>query len=232
MMTKKNVEFISWGSREGKNLIIDLLKQGKILISSTDTIYGFLGNCSPESHEQICRVKQISYKKPFLILISSLAKLEHFVDIKKYSSKDTSFLSRCWPGPVTVIFQARKNLPRYLVSEQGTIALRCPCHRGLLSILSHFDGLFSTSANKTKRLSPERFVDIDEKILQHIEYVVLDEDVYNMKDKRNERVSKKPSTIIALHEVDLHKQLPFSVVRVGAYSIEKLKELYEQFEER
>lgn len=210
-----------WESKTDRTKIVDALKNNKIVISSTDTILGFLANSTHESYEKIIAIKQTSTRRPFLLLVASAEKLHAFVAMESLSETMKNFITLCWPGPVTFIFQAKKNVPDFLVSPQKTIAIRCPDHDGLQAILPEFDGLFSTSANKTMETPPESYEAISRDILRKIDFVILDR---HQSEERTE-----PSTIVDLCQSE--GGYPFKVTRQGAIEEEELRMLYHQVEQ-
>jgi len=210
---QKNLKKLFWQDEKDLKILIDLLKQNKVLISSTDTIYGFLSNTTLDCWSKIHELKNAPQRRPFLILVSSVEKLSNFVDTTNIPEKIINFVSKCWPGPVTFIFNAKENLPEFLSSEKNTIALRCPKHNGLQKILHEFDGLFSTSANESMDAPPEKFSKINPKLLEQIEAVVLDEP---------EVINTEPSTIVDFSQDDFS----LKIVRQGAMPEELLKSLF------
>jgi len=206
-----------WQNVEDIKLLRDALKKDEVVISSTDTIYGFLGATSQASWDKINELKEVTEKRPFLILVYSLTNLSYFIDVSEIPEKTIRFISFCWPGPVTFIFNAKKDLPQFLMSEKGTVALRCPCHEGLQRVLHEFNGLFSTSANKSRETPPHRFKQIEPDILKQVSYVVVD---------KQESDVQKASTLIDLSNPDDTKDFPFEVIREGAYCKDKLQEIY------
>jgi L-threonylcarbamoyladenylate synthase len=205
-----------WQKKDDVALLERLLKNGEVVISSTDTLYGFLSETSSQCFDRISSIKKTAINRPFLVLVGSIEKISPFVDMQNISNRIVQFLSLCWPGPLTVIFDSKPGLPSHMASERGTIALRCPNHVGLLSILDDFDGLFSTSANISGEAAPARFSDMSQEILKSVNYVVVDDP---------EKVSGgKPSTIIDFSQKDITGDLPFKIIREGAFSISKLEE--------
>jgi len=229
MRKEKYYKKLIWADDDDRWLLVEALRNNSVAITSTDTIYGFLGALSSASYDRIRSLKQVTAPRPFLILIASIEKLSLFVDPKNLSNKIEKFLNACWPGPLTVICKAKQGLPDFMVSKDRTVALRCPDHTGLQKILPEFDGLFSTSANKTMDLPPIKFSEISTELLEKVEYVVVDEE---------EIIKTKPSTIIDFCEPipsasckpgpSRLNYFPFIVVREGAYSLKTLKDIYEQ----
>jgi L-threonylcarbamoyladenylate synthase len=163
---------------EDKNAVLQVqeaLEKGSVLVCSTDTVLGFLANATHEGRQKLDAIKGRS-EKPYLLLISSASKLTHFVDMPLGKNRSAlSILAHCWPAPLTLIMNAKKDIPDYLKSSNGTIALRVPDHRPLLELLAHFNALFSTSANYTGKPVPETPGEIEPSLLKEVAYIVLDE---------------------------------------------------------
>lgn len=224
------VKQLSWQRDLDRKKLVIALQQGDVAICSTDTILGFLAETSLLGYTKICELKQIETPRSFIVLIDSRAKIDRFVNLEKISDRIIRFLDLLWPSPVTVIFPARPDLPAYLTQEE-TIALRCPDHKGLLSVLSSFDGLFSTSANRTVDPPPVSVAEINPDLLSEVSYLVTDEQeivrthstALQGSFAQGERF--RPSTLIKIIGDE------YVIVRQGVYPAEKLKELYEKTKE-
>ena len=137
---------LSWDNKEALEMARHALAQGKLLVGASDTVPGFLSPLTKDGFEQLNTIKNRS-QKPYLVLIGSQEKIANFVDTP-VSPLVASLIEHCWPGPLTLILQAKSNIPSFVTSQQGAIALRMPDHQGLLYLLQDVDGLFSSSANK------------------------------------------------------------------------------------
>lgn len=210
---QKNQKIYNWSTEK----IIDKLKfslsNNLINITSTDTIPGLLANTTKESFEKLNEIKKERENKPYLILISSKEKIKCFVGKDSITPGIENLIKNCWPGPVTVIFKAKQDLPSFLKSNQNTVALRCPKHENLLKILESFDGLFSTSANISGEKSPTNISQIDEKILYKIDYIVDNQKQY--------LENVLPSTIIDASKPDV-----IQIIRKGQYNIKIMEKNY------
>lgn len=203
---------LSWSSKQDLLILKKILKNNQIAITDTDTIPGFLGNVMKQDFDKIRELKGERDDKPFLVLVKDMSAFSHFVDMQSLPLRIVTFLKRCWPGPLTVIAKAKLEVPEFLTSENHTIAIRCPQHDGLQNILEHFQGLLSTSANRVGERESCVFDDVDKSLLHLVDCTVRDKE--QSKDCH-------ASTII-----DITSE-PFTIVRQGAMSEEKLKELYE-----
>ena len=99
------------------------------------------------------------------------------------------------------------------MSKDHTIAVRVPKHNGLLRLLREFDGLFSTSANRSGQPVPKTIDELSSDIVESVSCIVRDE---------NEE-KKLPSTI-----VDFSRENECMVVREGSITKNEIERYYEQ----
>lgn len=208
----------NWGQRNDRDELKQSLLNNAVSITTTDTVLGFVAPITEEGFFNLNEIKGERENKPYLILTGTPQKLPVFVQIEKLTPAMFTLIANCWPGPLTIIFQAQENLPFYLKTSQGTIALRCPKHKGLLKLLTHFDGLFSTSANKSGQPVPQQLKDIPSAIVKKITYIVVDELELS--------ADNQPSTIIDFSHAMKNPSAPVHVVREGAYPINELEKYY------
>jgi len=115
----------------------------KIGVVLTDTIYGIVGLALDEEIvERIYKVKKRDFKKPMVVLISSISDLSNVFGIKP----DVSILKEFWPGNVSAILPCKK-FP-HIHRGLNTIAFRVPDKKELVEILKETGPLIATSANK------------------------------------------------------------------------------------
>jgi len=126
------------------------LRQGSIGVMPTDTIYGIVGSAfDPEAVARIYRLRKRNAKKPFIILISSIASLAKF-GIKPDVYR-RAFLKEAWPGRVSIILPlpAKKYAKQYEYLHRGTgsLAFRLPDAPPLRALVSKTGALVAPSAN-------------------------------------------------------------------------------------
>jgi L-threonylcarbamoyladenylate synthase len=178
-----------WDNPATIQYVAKLLQEGKVVLAEGDTVLGLLADVSAKGRDQLDHIKSRS-QKPYLILIGFPEKAFDFIEIAQDKIFQTEkLIKKCWPGPVTLIFKAKTDIPVYLQSADGTVALRVPDHAGLLQLLSHFNGLFSTSANNSGQPVPDSLEEVDQSILNAVACVV-------MNDFHKKTESALPSTII------------------------------------
>lgn len=206
-------KILHWNNEHDQQQIVAALQNNKVIAGTSDTVIGLLANTTQQGFESLNITKGRS-EKPYIVLVGNKAALNYFVQ-QPLALPIQSLIDHCWPGPLTLILKAHESLPSYLKSPNGAIALRMPNHAGLLDILQHFQGLFSTSANKAGMSIANTIEDLDPDIAASSDLIVSD---------LAECIPTKPSTIIDASTPNL------CVIREGAYSIEELKNICDVIE--
>ncbi len=123
-------------------LIARTLKDDKVGILPTDTVYGVVGRLmSKAAVRRIYEIKQRSFNKPVgTILIASVSQIDEIVEL--------DILRRAqvyWPGPVSII------LPvvglEYAHAGFGSLPFRIPSSPELIELLKQTGPLATSSAN-------------------------------------------------------------------------------------
>ena len=176
------------------------LKNGKIAVYPTDTIYGIGTNAFCLSGvKKIYRIKGRD-KKPMPLLIDNIMKIRKIV--KRISSGAEKLAKKFWPGALTLVFETNE-LGTMLVGGRKNIAVRIPAHKVLLSIIKEMNcPLIGTSANISGKENCNCVSDLDKKILKNVDIIIDGGDVK----------LEKPSTVL-----DVSK-FPYIVRREGFIS--------------
>lgn len=172
--------------REGDERIAALLRKGAVGVVATDTLYGLVGSAvKPEIVERIYSIKKRSPQKPMVVLISSLADLSIF-NIKP-EEKLRQFLSKVWPGKVSVILPCSDKNFEYLHRGTETIAFRLPEKGSLIELIKETGPLTAPTANP-EEMEPAKTIEEAKNYFGDKIDFYLDEG----------RVEGLPSTLIAL----------------------------------
>lgn len=202
---KRKAQFVTHYASALADLVVQL-QQGSVIAGDSDTVPGLLAPLTQKGFESLNIIKS-RFEKPYLVLIGSQDKLAQFVQFPLDPLVE-KLVKKCWPGPLTIIFAAKLELPDFIKSPQKTIGIRMPLHQGLLKLLTHFDGLFSTSANISGSPMPQDCFGIDPSIVEQVSSVVHDRTQNSL-----------PSTIIDC------TTKPFVILREGAYSTQDLEKI-------
>ena len=127
------------------------LLAGGVVAYPTESVYGL--GCDPWNRAAVARVfavKQRPTRKRCIVIAADQRQLERLVDVR--AREFSSFASRYWPGPVTLVAPARDEAPAWLVDADGTLATRVTNHPVARGLCASFRGpLISTSANRDGR---------------------------------------------------------------------------------
>ena len=106
--------------------VVDVLKNGGVIIYPTDTIYGL--GCDifqQKAVERICKIKGVEPQKAQLSFICyDLSDLSHYA--RQLSTPVYRTLKQYLPGPYTFILEASKQVPRILKTRKDTVGIRVP----------------------------------------------------------------------------------------------------------
>lgn len=123
---------------------IEILKNGGVGVIPTDTVYGLACSAlSQKALERMFIIKGREPNKPPVVIISDQKDLEKFG--VALTSFEKQFVSKYWPGPVTIIFKIKSDL-NYLDQGMG-LAIRLPASESVRKFLKETGPLATTSAN-------------------------------------------------------------------------------------
>lgn len=123
-----------------------VIASGGVIAFRTDTFYGL--GADPFNREALRRVNKLKGRdggKPILVVISDADEAERFVN---RSPRFNTVSNRHWPGALTIVAQAKQEVPIDLTAGSGTVGLRLPDDETVRSFIRACGGaLTATSAN-------------------------------------------------------------------------------------
>ena len=150
---------------------VEILREGKILLYPTDTVWGI--GCDATNEEaitRIYRIKQRNEKKSMIILLDSAERLPLYVEHIPLIAWDLiSQVTR----PTTFIYSTAQHLPNKLVHDDSTIAIRVANHEFCKKLIRAFGKpIVSTSANLAMQPTPQTFAEIAPEIKKQMDHIV------------------------------------------------------------
>ncbi len=129
------------------NRAVAILNDGGVVAFPTETYYGLaVDPFNPLALNHLFALKQRDIDKPILTLVDdreSLPSLVHEIPVVYLQ-----LMEKFWPGPLTLIFQAKINLPNLLTAGTSTVGVRQSSHPFARQILRAFGRpITATSAN-------------------------------------------------------------------------------------
>lgn len=151
------------------------LKNGKLIIYPTDTVYGVGGVITnEETIKNIYKAKDRSFSSPLIALVSSADKIEDIAFINEKNRKKIEILIKeFWPGGLTIILESKSIVPPIMISNGKTVGVRMPDHEIALKIIESAGGILpTTSANISGEKTPRSFEELDEEFKNRIDIIV------------------------------------------------------------
>ncbi|AQP47029.1 threonylcarbamoyl-AMP synthase [Tessaracoccus aquimaris] len=116
------------------NQVARILEGGGLIAYPTDLGFAFgcmLGN--GEALERIRKIRQLSDKHHFTLVVDEFAKLGQFVEMDNWIFRAVKAAT---PGPYTFILKATREVPKVMQHpKKRTVGVRIPDHRTTLALL-------------------------------------------------------------------------------------------------
>lgn len=165
---------------------IELLKQGKIILYPTDTIWGI--GCDATNNEaclKIGELKKRSTSKSFIILVDGFQMLERLIPEFHEVCYDLVDLAT---SPLTIIYPNAKGLAPAVLAEDGSVGIRITTDPICLKLIRGMKKpLVSTSANISEKPNPTCFDEIEPAIKDSVDGIV--------KERTSEKMTKASQII-------------------------------------
>ena len=184
------------------------LRNGDLAVIPTDTVYGLAADAfSPPAVTSLLAAKGRDRQMPPPVLVGTVRAATALVEDLSASAKD--LIDEFWPGGLTLVMRANRNLIWDLGDTKGTVAVRMPLHELTLELLKQTGPLAVSSANRSGAPPATTAADAEAQLGEAVA-VYLDDGPCS---------GDVPSTI-----VDLTGAVP-KLLRRGVISIARLREV-------
>jgi L-threonylcarbamoyladenylate synthase len=197
---------------KGRERAAQVIAAGGVLAFRTDTFYGL--GADPFNAQAVRRVNELKGRdgKPILVVISDSSEAERF--IANRSKLFAAVCERHWPGALTIVVNAKPEVPEELTAGSWTVGLRLPDDEAVRSFIRACGGaLTATSANLAGEPPAQTAQEVAHSFPEGIELIV---------DGGASR-GGKPSTLL-----DLSGATPL-ILRRGAISRREVEETLRAF---
>jgi L-threonylcarbamoyladenylate synthase len=108
---------------EGYPEAIAALRRGDVIVFPTETLYGLGADAlNSQAVEQVFQLKGRDPVNPIPVLVADREMLHAVVaDVPKAAQK---LIRQFWPGPLTLVLPARKEIPKPLCNPSGGVGVR------------------------------------------------------------------------------------------------------------
>lgn len=183
----------------------EILKEGGLIAFPTETVFG-LGVIynNKDAYDRLILVKRRPPEKPFTVMCADPQDAEKFAELNEVSRK---LINKFMPGQFTLITQAKKGLPDWCVSKEGTVGIRVPDSEMIRELIRKVGKpLLVPSANKSGETPANNNIEVEKVFEGEIDAVV-----------EGESTSRTPSTIIIVKDSNI------TMIRQGIISMEDIQ---------
>jgi len=178
----------------------EVISSGGVIAYPTDTFYGLGADPkNPTAVKKLFSIKSRQADRPILVLLPDQAAVRDWA--AEITPQAEGLMKKFWPGPLTLVFTAKKGVLPELTAGTGTIGLRIPGNPLTRQLLSYLGtALTGTSANVSGSPDPRTAEEVEASFGGEVD-LILDS---------GSTAGGKPSTV-----VDVRSKRP-KVIREGA----------------
>lgn len=149
-----------------------ILASGGLVVFPTETFYGIASDSqNPEGLAKLAELKDREAAKPFPLIISSVDQLDSLVGALPALAQKITDIH--WPGPLTLVMEARPGVHPKLLSDNNGIGVRLsswPIARALAEALGR--AITATSANLAGGPPAKTVAELDPAVLDAVDLVL------------------------------------------------------------
>ena len=178
------------------NKIINSINNGELVILSTDTVYGLIGNPFLENTvDNLYMIKKRSKNKALSIFLKNKEEIEKICIVDNFTK---NFIYNKLENNTIILEKKDKNYLNLITNNQPYIGIRIPNDKFILNILNTINiPLFATSAN----ISGEKYSPNYNKIIKifskNIKLIIKNEDsILNNKPSKIFKIENKKIILV------------------------------------
>lgn len=193
------------------NFAAKCIREGKLVAIPTETVYGLGADAlNPIAVAKVFEAKKRPSFDPLIVHIANIETLDTLFEAP-IDNKVFLLAKAFWPGPLTIVYQKKPDVPDIVSSGLSTVAVRMPSHP-IAQKLIQLSGtaIAAPSANLFGHLSPTKAQHVA-KQLKKIDYILDGGKTHFGIESTVIAVSNKEATILrpgAISLEDIRKVLP------------------------
>jgi L-threonylcarbamoyladenylate synthase len=191
------------------HLLANIAKEGSIIAFPTETVFG-LGVVydNEEAFNNLVKVKERKTDKPFTLMVGYTRDIENYAVL---NTKTKNLIDVFMPGEITLIIEAKPNLPKHVTLGSKYIGIRVSANYEVANLLNLIGKpLLVPSANKRDEKPALTFEEV---------YKVFNGDIAGILE--GETTSHIPSTIVKVDD-------KIELIREGSIPFNLIKEVWEE----
>jgi L-threonylcarbamoyladenylate synthase len=156
---------------EEVSVAVDALRQGKVILYPTDTIWGLgCDATNPKAIDRLFKIKHRKENKSIICLIDSDQRLKEYVKVIPSIAYD---LIRNAANPISIVFPGGMNLAKNAISSDGSVCIRVTTNEFCISLVQKLGkAIASTSANISGEPTALFFNQISPEIINTADHIV------------------------------------------------------------
>lgn len=184
--------------------IIQELRQGNLVVTPTDTIYGILADATNIAAVRKVKIaKHRNTDKPLLLLVDSLDML--YAHTGALSPLEQEIIENYLPGKLTILLPKNSKVSNHITGESPLVGIRIPKHSEIIRIIREVGHpLASTSANLASEPPITNISQLSSELLQHISYV---EDAGTINSEPSSLIKVKDNKVVILRSGTVANQI-------------------------
>jgi L-threonylcarbamoyladenylate synthase len=132
---------------------VEVLRRGGVVAYATDTLYGLA--VDPRSPTAVARLFAVKARQPGHAIPLIAADVGQAEQTATFDPVARRLADAFWPGPLSLVLDARPGLDEAALADDGSIAIRVPASAVARRLAARFGGcITATSANLSGRPAP------------------------------------------------------------------------------
>lgn len=171
-MNSKYINFKQSKNYEELKAPAEAIKQGKLVLFPTETVYGIGANAlNEEAVKKIYIAKGRASDNPLIAHIANIEMLANLVT--SVGEIEKKLIKKFWPGPLTIIFKKKDIVPNIITGGLETVAIRMPSNEIARKLIEYSEcPIAAPSANISGRPSGTIVEDIIEELDGKVDYII------------------------------------------------------------
>ncbi len=151
---------------------VEVIKKGGVGVIAAGTVWTLIGSIfSKKAVKKVYHLKQRTFKKPLIVLISDIKELKKLnIFLKK---EELNILKKIWPSRISIILpQKISEKFKHIYVKNNTLSVRFPKKRILYELIKKTGPIFSTSANIHKKPVAKNISEVREYFENNLDFII------------------------------------------------------------
>lgn len=171
-MKSKYIDLKNSNEYEKIKLAAESIKQGKLVLFPTETVYGIGANALDEKAvEDIFIAKGRAQDNPLIVHIANIEMLDSLV--QNVGEVEQKLMKTFWPGPFTIVLEKKPIIPNVITGGLNTVAIRMPSNEIARKLIEYSNlPIAAPSANVSGKPSGTLVEDIIDELDGKVDYII------------------------------------------------------------